>query len=132
MLPKIKKVFYSPKGVIEDYNEYQRTGEVRRPLPNETSSSSDTDLESDEDDDEIFRAYRANQIDRIRSAEKVLALQKDVVARKEYKTNTHSAQVIELNEENYVETVESKGYGMYDTRCWTVCLFTKFSCDGAV
>ena len=131
-MPKIKKVFYSPKGVIEDYNEYQRTGEVRRPLPNETSSSSDTDLESDEDDDEIFRAYRANQIDRIRSAEKVLALQKDVVARKEYKTNTHSAQVIELNEENYVETVESKGYGMYDTRCWTVCLFTKFSCDGAV
>lgn len=105
-----EKAQTGPKGVIEDYNEYQRTGEVRRPLANETSSSSGTDLESDEDADEIFRAYRANQIDRLRGAEKVLALQKDVAARQEYKSNTHTAHVIDLNEENYVETVESKGH----------------------
>ena len=103
---------FSPKGVLADHKRFQETGKLESENSAESDCSSDSSL-CISDDDEIFEKYREgrlremNQKERVRLAEqKILAMEKQQELLQDYQ-----GKVIQLDENNYLENVESSGKG---------------------
>jgi len=107
---KPQKPQTGPKGVLADHKRFQETGKLESENSAESDCSSDSSL-CISDDDEIFEKYREgrlremNQKERVRLAEqKILAMEKQQELLQDYQ-----GKVIQLDENNYLENVESSG-----------------------
>lgn len=104
-----------PKGVLADYKEFQKTGEMRGPLPKDASHNPSDDSDFNfSDEEEIFSSYRDTRFaqfnEECQRNETMLESQRDSARRFEYKKLIWSENVAELDRKNYVKHVEASGH----------------------
>jgi len=87
-----------PKGVINDYKEFQKTGSTPGQItPTDVETDEHSDL-SDLDDDEAFEEYRQQRLNEMLLTQAVITT-----------TETRSKAIYDLDADNYVEQQESSG-----------------------
>jgi len=96
-----------PKGVLADYDEFQKTGVM--PQDQQQSESSDSELDFS-DEEEIFLSYKVKKMLQYEAEKSILENQKDKKSREDFKNKTYSGTVTDLDRESYAKVVESKGY----------------------
>jgi len=91
---------FRPKGVINDYKEFQKTGSTPGQItPTDVETDEHSDL-SDLDDDEAFEEYRQQRFNEMLLTQAVITT-----------TETRSKAIYDLDADNYVEQQESSGNG---------------------
>ena len=91
---------FRPKGVINDYKEFQKTGATPGQItPTDVETDENSDL-SDLDDDEAFEEYRQQRLNEMLLTQAVITT-----------TETRSKAIYDLDADNYVEQQESSGNG---------------------
>ena len=91
---------FRPKGVINDYKEFQKTGSTPGQItPTDVETDEHSDL-SDLDDDEAFEEYRQQRLNEMLLTQAVITT-----------TETRSKAIYDLDADNYVEQQESSGNG---------------------